>query len=90
MPRGAPLALAAAPSLAQQPAAPRQLDRVEVIGTSPLPGQGIDRNLLPYDTQVIRRGQLDAAKRRQHHRLLSRRVPGLQVNDIRAARSRPT
>ena len=72
------------PALAQQPA-PRQLDRAEVIGTSPLPGQGIDRNLLPYDTQVVRRGQLDAAGSDNVTDFLSRRLPGLQVNDIQGS-----
>ena len=50
-----------------------------------MPGQGIDRNLLPYDTQVIRRGQLDAASADNITDFLSRRVPGLQVNDIQGS-----
>ena len=77
------LAVLAAPAPAQQPA--RQLQRAEVIGTSPLPGQGVARNLLPYDTQVIRRGQLDAAGSDNITDFLSRRLPGLQTNDIQGS-----
>ena len=50
-----------------------------------MPGQGIDRNLLPYDTQVMRRGQLDAASADNITDFLSRRLPGLQVNDIQGS-----
>ena len=32
---------------------------VEEIGTSPLPGQGIDRDLLPYSTHMIKRQRID-------------------------------
>jgi outer membrane receptor protein involved in Fe transport len=74
------LLLLAVPALPQT-----RLDRAEVIGTSPLPGQGIDRNLLPYDTQVVRRGQLDAASSDNVTDFLSRRLPGLQVNDIQGS-----
>ncbi len=84
--RGASLAAALLAACALQPApAQQRLDRAEVIGTSPLPGQGIDRDLLPYDTQVIRRGQLDAAGSDNITDFLSRRLPGLQVNDIQGS-----
>jgi outer membrane receptor protein involved in Fe transport len=58
---------------------------VEIVGTSPLPGQGIDRNLLPYTSQVIRRGALDEAQADTTTDYLARRVPGAQVNDIQGS-----
>ena len=59
--------------------------RVEVIGTSPLPGQGTDRALLPYSTQVVRRAALDEAQADTTTDFLARRVPGAQVNDIQGS-----
>ena len=31
----------------------KQLPQVEVVGTSPLPGIGIEKNKLPYDVQTV-------------------------------------
>lgn len=61
------------------------LPPVEVIGTSPLPGQGVDRSLLPYSTQLIRRSALDEAKSDNLSDYLTRHVPGVQVNDIQGS-----
>ena len=88
---GLPLILAMslhAAALAQQQQAqqaPQQLDRVEVIGVSPLPGQGIDRNILPYGTQVIRRERIEDAQAVNFSDFLNRRIPGVQVNDIQGS-----
>jgi outer membrane receptor protein involved in Fe transport len=78
-----------AAAFAAPAAAQTQLDRAEVIGTSPLPGQGIDRNLLPYDTQVVRRRQLDAANGDNLTDVLSRRQPGFQMNEIQGSPFQP-
>lgn len=59
--------------------------QVEVVGTSPLPGQGVDRNALPYSTQVVRRGALDDAQADNATDFLARRVAGAQVNDIQGS-----
>jgi outer membrane receptor protein involved in Fe transport len=59
--------------------------QVEVVGTSPLPGQGVDRNALPYSTQVVRRAALDDAQADNATDFLARRVPGAQVNDIQGS-----
>lgn len=67
----------------QQPA--QLLERVEVIGVSPLPGQGIDRNILPYGTQVIRRERIEDAQSVNFSDFLNRRIPGVQVNDIQGS-----
>lgn len=62
-----------------------ELERVELIGTSPLPGQGVDRELLPYSTQLLRRDRIDGAQAVNSTDLLNRRTPGVQVNDIQGS-----
>lgn len=80
------LPLIVAPTLASaQIVAAQELERVEVIGVSPLPGQGIDRNILPYSTQVLKRDAIDAAQAANQVDYLNRRVPGVQVNDIQGS-----
>lgn len=59
--------------------------RVEVVGTSPLPGLGVDRELLPYATQQVRRDALDAAQAETLTDHLARRSPGMQINDIQGS-----
>jgi outer membrane receptor for Fe3+-dicitrate len=85
--RRSTLALAAATALAPttvlaQAAATAQ---VEVIGTSPLAGLGVDRNLLPYASQTVRRSALDQAQGDTMTDFLARRLPGMQVNDIQGS-----
>jgi outer membrane receptor protein involved in Fe transport len=85
------LALAAAAPGAQaqaaQPAAPATppAATVEIIGTSPLPGQGVDRNLLPYATQTVRRERLDQAQADNLLDFMNRNLPGVQVNDVQGS-----
>ncbi len=84
--RAAVAVLAAAPMIAAAQSAPAaEPQRVEVIGTSPLPGQGIERDKLPYATQVLRRDAIDAAKADNTTDLLARRLPGVQVNDVQGS-----
>ncbi|WP_232540148.1 TonB-dependent receptor [Azohydromonas aeria] len=81
------LALAATQAGAQEPPAPAQppAATVEIIGTSPLPGQGVDRNLLPYATQSVRRERLDEAQADNLIDFMNRRLPGVQVNDVQGS-----
>ncbi len=58
---------------------------VDIIGAAPLPGQGVDRAVLPYTTQVLRRGRIDEAQADNLTDLLQRGVPGLQVNEIQGS-----
>jgi outer membrane receptor for Fe3+-dicitrate len=69
----------------EQPAGQATLPPVEVIGTSPLPGQGIDRNILPYSTQTVRRGRIDDAKSDTALDFMNRNMPGVQVNDVQGS-----
>lgn len=79
------LPLIALPGTAAAQAAAAQLDRVEIIGVSPLPGQGIDRNILPYSTQVLKRDAIDGAQTVNQTDYLNRRVVGVQVNEIQGS-----
>ncbi len=58
---------------------------VDIIGTAPLPGQGVDRAALPYTTHVLRRADLDAAQALNLSELLAQQVPGVQINDIQGS-----
>ncbi len=75
----------ALPALAQQAPVGAQLPGVEIIGTSPLPGQGIDRDLLPYSTQILKREQADRAQPTNLGDFLNRTTAGVQVNDIQGS-----
>jgi outer membrane receptor protein involved in Fe transport len=59
--------------------------QIEIIGTSPLPGQGVSRDALPYNTQVVRRGAIDAAQSDNATDFMARRMAGVQVNDIQGS-----
>jgi outer membrane cobalamin receptor len=68
---------------AATPTAPTET--VEVIGTSPLPGQGVPREALPYTTHVIKRKALEEGQADNLSDHLARRVPGVLVNDIQGS-----
>jgi len=67
---------------AAQTNAPQQVD---VIGTAPLAGLGVERDNLPYSSVVVRRGAIDRAQADTTTDLLARRLPGMQVNDIQGS-----
>ncbi|NML15775.1 TonB-dependent receptor [Azohydromonas caseinilytica] len=79
------LALAAAAPGVRAQALEAPAATVEVIGTSPLPGQGVDRNLLPYATQSVRRERLDEAQADNLLDFMNRHLPGVQVNDVQGS-----
>ena len=79
------LALASLSDAHAQAAATAEPQRVEVVGRSPMPGLGVDRELLPYNAQVIGRGALDQAQAENLSDHMLRRVPGLQVSDIQGS-----
>jgi len=78
-------ALACAGLAQAQSTTPPSTQQIEIIGTSPLPGQGVSRDALPYNTQVLRRGTLDAAQADNATDYMARRLPGMQVNDIQGS-----
>jgi outer membrane receptor protein involved in Fe transport len=75
--------LATAPATAQ--AQVLALPPVEIVSPSPLPGQGVDRNQLPYATQVMRRSAVQQAQPDNLPELMLRRLAGVQGNEIQGS-----
>lgn len=73
---------ALAPAQAQVQPSTQQ---VEITGTSPLPGQGISWDVLPYNTQVVRRGAPDAAQADDAGEHVDFSLPGYALLNLRAA-----
>lgn len=84
-----PIAAAILAAFANLPAAAQSGDAtpqtVEVIGTAPLAGLGVPRELLPYSSLVVRRSQLEQAQADTLTDHLWRRAAGVQVNDIQGS-----
>ncbi|MFM1855730.1 MAG: hypothetical protein RLZ83_1039 [Pseudomonadota bacterium] len=78
------LILAVSTTAGQAESAP-QPQRVEVVGTAPLPGQGISRDDLPSTTQVFRRSEMERAGSTHVTDLLLQTATGIQVNDIQGS-----
>lgn len=74
-----------APAPAGTPAIASASQRIDVMGTSPLAGQGVPRDLLPYSVQVQERAGVDASLSDNTLDLLARRASGVQVNDIQGS-----
>lgn len=88
--RRSSLALAAAAALSAssawaQAGSSTPAGQVEIVGTSPLAGLGVDRNLLPYASQSVKRNMLDQAQADHMTDFLARRLAGMQVNDIQGS-----
>src|SRR6185436_1201416 len=45
----------------------------------------VDRDLLPYGTQLMKRGSIDESQSLNLNEFLNRRVVGVQVNDIQGS-----
>ena len=79
------LAVAMLPALAagQVPAPDAaSLPEVEVIGTSPILGSGIDRNQVPVDTRSFSSGDLSSEGTPDLAGTLDRRVAGVTINGV--------
>jgi outer membrane receptor for monomeric catechols len=70
---------------AQEVPRDEQRQRVEIIGVSPLPGLGVDRNILPYATHSVRRARIDQAQADNLADFMSRTLPGVQINDVQGS-----
>jgi iron complex outermembrane receptor protein len=60
------------------------LPTVEVIGTSPLLGTGIDRDKVPGATRSVSEGDLRRSGSPDLAGTLDRQVPGININDVQA------
>ncbi len=65
--------------------ADKQLKEVEVVGTSPLPGLGIEEDKLPYDVQSVNAEQLYNSQTMNLTEFMSRNLSGVNINDIQGS-----
>ncbi len=65
--------------------ADKELKAVEVVGTSPLPGLGIEEDKLPYDVQSISAEQLHQSQTLNLTEFMSRNLSGVNINDIQGS-----
>lgn len=61
------------------------LPQVEVVGTSPLPGIGIEKNKLPYDVQTVNDEQIYNGQSLNLSEYMSRNLLGVNVNEIQGS-----
>ena len=73
------------PVYAQDADKDKQLNAVEVVGTSPLPGLGIEEDKLPYDVQSISAEQLHKSQTLNLTEFMSRNLSGVNINDIQGS-----
>ncbi|MBD8530374.1 MULTISPECIES: TonB-dependent receptor [unclassified Massilia] len=76
-------------ALAAQAQAQTQTDPpmpvVEVIGTTPLPGIGIDRNLLPYPVQTAGERERKGARAGNLSEYMAQNLTGVNVNEVQGS-----
>ncbi|MEN3275677.1 MAG: hypothetical protein V7631_1467 [Massilia sp.] len=70
------------PAFAQQPA---NIPTVEVIGTVPLPGIGIDRELLPYQVQTVSEGERRQSGAGNLTEYMAQKLAGVNVNEVQGS-----
>ncbi len=63
----------------------RQLPQVEVVGTSPLPGIGIEKNKLPYDVQTINSDEINNSANLNLSDFMNQNLLGVNVSDIQGS-----
>ena len=68
---------------AEQPE--KKLQAVDVVGTSPLPGLGIEKNKLPYDVQSVTSEQINNGQSLNLTEFMSRNLTGVNINDIQGS-----
>ncbi len=73
------------PAFAQEDGKEKQLTAVEVVGTSPLPGLGIEEDKLPYDVQSISAEQLHKSQTLNLTEFMARNLSGVNINDIQGS-----
>lgn len=69
----------------EAPKADKELKAVEVVGTSPLPGLGIEEDKLPYDVQTISAEQLHQSQTMNLTEFMARNLSGVNINDIQGS-----
>lgn len=68
-----------------QSATEAQLPQVEVVGTSPLPGIGIEKNKLPYEVQSVTGEAIYRAQSLNLTEFMARNLSGVNVNEVQGS-----
>ncbi|MCM0045447.1 MAG: TonB-dependent receptor [Burkholderiaceae bacterium] len=63
----------------------KALQEVEVVGTSPLPGIGIEKDKLPYDVQTVTDEQLYRGQSLNLTDYMSRNLLGVNINEVQGS-----
>lgn len=63
----------------------KALPPVEVVGTSPLPGIGIEKDKLPYDVQTVTSEQLYQSQTMNLTDYMSRNLLGVNINEVQGS-----
>jgi outer membrane receptor protein involved in Fe transport len=79
------LALFANSSVWAESKADQQLPQVEVVGTSPLPGIGIERDKLPYDVQSVTAETVARSNTLNLTEYMAQNMPGVNVNEVQGS-----
>lgn len=72
----------AAPVAAQEV---KTLPIVEVVGTTPLPGLGVSRDLLPYPVQTAKDGAIKHSNSANLSEFMSQNLTGVNVNEVQGS-----
>lgn len=63
----------------------KALPQVEVVGTSPLPGIGIEKDKLPYDVQSVTSEQMYQSQTLNLTDFMSRNLLGVNINEVQGS-----
>jgi outer membrane receptor protein involved in Fe transport len=63
----------------------KQLPQVDVVGTSPLPGIGIERDKLPYDVQSVNDEAVYRSQSLNLTEFMARNLSGVNVNEVQGS-----
>ena len=91
LPRATAIALAVAAifcsstSIAEEDSKDKKLQAVEVVGTSPLPGLGIEKNKLPYDVQTVNEETLYRSKSLNVTEYMANNLTGVNINEVQGS-----
>ena len=72
-------------SLYAQQADNQRLKEVEVVGTSPLPGIGIEEDKLPYDVQSVNAETMYRSQTMNLTEFMSRNLSGVNINEVQGS-----
>jgi len=78
-------AIFSAPYSVAQDTNERKLQAVEVVGTSPLPGLGIEKNKLPYDVQSHGGEDMHNSQSLNIPEYMSRNLTGVNINEFQGS-----